>query len=257
METPQQKLPQQTATENQLSKPLMKSMQGLTSQEQMIYSAYRLPLKIRNEETPSLTNRVKAMLVKATYVIGINAMPDDVALSVIVDQLQKYHSMITVEEVSTAIELNCAGKLASKIECYGQISANYLADVINLYQDEKLKTALKVKQIMEKTESEKPKEVATPEQCYNFIKKFKAENGTMPQFADWHKAFDWMWQNGLTKPRPELVEWMDFEKQVLIAKITGRIKSAANLTEKRELELSLAEDAIKLELRKMYITEHL
>ena len=222
----------------------------------MIYSSYRLPLKIRNENTESLTQRVKAMLVKATYVIGINAMPDDIALSVIVDQLQKYHSMITVEEVSTAIELNCAGKLASKIECYGQISANYLADVINLYQNEKLKTALKVKEMNEKMESEKPKEVATPEQCYNFIKNYKKEFGNVPKFADWHKAFDWMWKNGLTKPKDELIEWMNFEKSVLIAKITGRIKTASTLTEKRELELQLEEDAIKLELRKMYLTEH-
>ena len=195
------------------------------------------------------------MLVKATYVIGITQMPDDIAVTVIVDQIKKYHSMLTVEEIATAIELNCAGKLSTKVECYNQISPNYLAEVINQYQDEKLKTALKVKQLNDKMESDKPTQVATPEQCYNFIKQYKAEHGQPPQFADWHKAFDWMWQNGLTKPRAELIEWMNFEKQVLIAKITGKIKTAANLQEKREYEIQLGEDEIKLALRKMYLSE--
>lgn len=193
-----------------------------------------------------------------SIILGINTQPTDIELSVLAQYLKDVHPLVTLEEVVVALKLNNSNQLPKKVEHYGTFSGSYISDVIYQYQDHaKLQTVLKVKEIMDNQESDKPKKVATPEQCYNFIKKFKTENGTMPQFADWHKAFDWMWQNGLTKPRPELIEWMNFEKQVLIAKITGRIKTASNLTEKRELELSLSEEAIKLELRKMYITEHL
>ena len=213
---------------------------------------------MKAESLDSLSSRIKAMLVPMTVILAIPTQPNDIEISILAHYLKESHPLLTLEEVVIALKMNASNQLPKKIEHYGQFSGSYISDVIYQYQDHaKIQTVLKVKEIMDNQQSDKPKEVATPEQCYNFIKKFKAENGTMPQFADWHKAFDWMWKNGLTKPKAELIEWMNFEKSVLIAKITGRIRTAANLTEKRELELMLEEDAIKLELRKMYITEHL
>lgn len=197
------------------------------------------------------------MLLPFSIILGINTQPTDIELTVLAQYLKEAHPLLALEEVVIALKLNNSNQLPKKIEHYGTFSGSYLSDVIYQYQDHaKIQTVLKVKEIMDNRESDKPKEVATPEQCYNFIKKYKAENGQPPQFADWHKAFDWMWQNGLTKPRAELIEWMNFEKQVLIAKITGKIKTAANLQEKREYEIQLGEDEIKLALRKMYLSEH-
>lgn len=230
----------------------------MSSTQTQIFLSYHRQEKLKDEDLDSLTERIRALLLPFSIILGINTQPTDIEISVLAQYLKESHPLIALEEVVVALKLNNSNQLPKKIEHYGTFSGSYLSDVIYQYQDHaKIQTVLKVKEIMDNQQSDKPKEVATPDQCYNMIKKFKAENGTFPQFADWHKAFDWMWQNGLTKPKAELIEWMNFEKSVLIAKITGRIKSASNLTEKRELELQLQEDAIKLELRKMYITEHL
>ena len=198
------------------------------------------------------------MLVPMTVILAIPTQPNDIEISILAQYLKESHPLITLEEVVIALKMNASNQFPKKIEHYGQFSGTYLSDIIYQYQDHaKIQTVLKVKEINDNQQSEKPREVATPEQSYNFIKKYKSENGECPKFADYSKAFDWMWQNGLTKPRAELVEWMNFEKQVLIAKITGRIRTAQNLTEKRELEAELTEDNLKLALRKMYITEHL
>lgn len=183
-------------------------------------------------------------------------MPDDIAISVIVDQLQKYHPLLTVEEVSTAIELNCAGKLPKKIECYNVISPNYLSDVIYQYQDHaKIATVLKVKQLIDKENDEKPKDVQTPQQAYLFIKNFKTQYKELPRFADWNKAFNFMYQNGMVIEQSELIAWMNNRKGKLVSAIESRMKTAANLRERNEISQELDESKLKLELRKLYVTE--
>ena len=224
----------------------------LSSTQQQIFLAYQKHERMKVESLDSLSSRIKAMLVPMTVILAIPTQPNDIEISILAHYLKENHPLLTLEEVVIALKMNSSNQFPKKIEHYGQFSGSYISDVIYQYQDHaKLQTVLKVKEIMDNQESEKPKEVATPEQCYNFIKKYKQEFGSVPKFADWHKAFDWMWQNGLTKPKDELIEWMNFEKSVLIAKITGLIKTASDLSEKRELEAQIEEDAIKLELRKM------
>lgn len=161
--------------------------------------------------------------------------------------------MLTVDEIVVALEMNVAGLLGETTQHYQLFSVEYVTTIVNKFLNHKYEVMKKFTQeVAQARRLDEPKK-ATPEQSYNFIKKFVEENNSLPITADWSSCFDYMWAQKLTDSSEELKKFFDKHSEIYIKNIKSKIATSTNFVEKHALQLQISESAIKTHVRKVWV----
>lgn len=210
----------------------------------------------------SLASISQLLQVQEQYHLDYNAR------KILIDFILESYPNMTPEEMVIAVKMNLIGELApvklsngltaDRVEFFQRIDSKYLTSVFLEFQKKKQQAMLAHKAAQEKLKDEEPKEIQSREQAYIFIKKHLEENnGTPPYLANYSGAFEWMYSNDMVIEQEELIKWMKVEKDKLIQKYTNELKLCFNQKERNEVDVKLKDESIKLELRKIYVLNHI
>lgn len=217
--------------------------------------ASQFQTKIRHLEEVDVVTKIEIALSSLYITLGFSKPPEQIEVIAVAQSLKKYHSMLTVEEIIVALEMNVAGLLGETIQHYQLFSVEYVTSVFNKFLDHKYEVMKKFTQDLSHARKlEEPKK-ATPEQAYKFILNYVKENNQVPITADWSAAFDWMWSQKMLDVE-QLKEFMNAEKPKYEASCKMKLATAATELERRIILDELSEGAISYHLRKKYLTEY-
>lgn len=221
--------------------------------DKMIVEAANFNKKIRLLTDDELLEKLKNELAVMFVTLGFEAQPTEIEIVVVSKSLRKFHEMLTIEEILCALELNANSKLTKKIQHFQLFSVDYVTEIIDIYLDQKYKAqTLFLQKFAESKKLDEPKR-ATPEQSYNFIKKFVEENNALPITADWSSCFDWMWAQKMTGTKEYLINFFDKHSEIYVQKIKAQIATSTNFVEKQTLEIQIQEAAVKSQVRKVWV----
>lgn len=196
------------------------------------------------------------VIAKLSAMYGFGEPPSDAILDFMFGFFKENYRTYTLEEIVTAGKLNLTGEVTSpdgkKIEHYGKLDIPFITSLLGGLQLRKTKA---FKELQIKAASKEPAHVPSdPKEHYEGLIKFVEDYRDLPIGWDWSSVFDYMWSEKLFTDSPDQMKaWFKSKSAELIQTYTMRIKTASSLIERRHLEMSMSDDAIKIECRKIYI----
>lgn len=209
--------------------------------------------KIRQFEGETKNFKVLHVIASVEKLLDTSESPSYEAKKELLAFLVENYSHLSPEEMVCAVKLNLTGTYGETIKCFNKIDIQYLTACFNKYNEFKQRAILAHKAAIEAEKDKHPIKRASPEETYNFIKKFVDENKTLPMTADWSSCFDWMWSQKLTESTEELKAFFDKHSKIYIKNIKSKIATSTNFVEKHALQLQISESAIKTHVRKVWV----
>lgn len=210
-------------------------------------------VKIRQFEGDTKNFKVLHVIATVEKLLDTTESPSYESKKELLSFLVENYSHLSPEEMVCSVKLNLTGTYGDVIKCFNKVDIQYLTACFNKYNEFKQRAILAHKAAIETEKDRQPKQKATPEQSYNFIKKFVEENNSLPITADWSSCFDWMWQQKLTDSNEELKKFFDKHSEIYIQKIKSQIATSTNFVEKQALEIQISESAVKSHVRKVTV----
>lgn len=243
-----------TVKNNQIQKTVhgLTSLERLSTTDRQIVEANH-QVKIRQFEGDTKNFKVLHVIASVEKLLDTTESPTYEAKKELLTFLVENYSHLSPEEMICAVKLNLTGTYGEVIKCFNKIDIQYLTSCFNKYNDFKQRAILAHKAAIEADKDRQPKQKATPEQSYNFIKKFVEENNKLPITADWSSCFDYMWAQKLTDSSEELKKFFDKHSEIYIKNIKSKIATSTNFVEKHALQFQISESAIKTHVRKVWV----
>lgn len=191
----------------------------------------------------------------------IKLLPQGDQLNIFLGHAIKHWGQWTLEEIELAVISNIENRNASKVEFFGTISIQFLADCLFQYQETRRKAVLsdKAKVLPLTTEDNSAEAIYERNRAiWNGLLLAAKDNWEIPKFAGWSAAFNFLRESrqfdqyGITIQR--MHEIKAIVKQKLI-KESRLIRITADKPMTREIELLLSEENLKAEGRKFVIIE--
>ena len=215
----------------------------------------QLPIrKLIDSQAEQVIRRViarSAILVSAP-------LPTDEALIVMVQFIRNNYSGLTAAEMILAFELNLAEELGPKIEHLQLFSTDYFAKVVNAYRSRKTQAviAFNRKEASQKKALEEPK--AMPEQLFNGLIKIFNDTGEAPAGWNYSLAFEWAWHQKMFRESPDQMKlWFEEQAKSIRLVAKGQMIRAKSEVERRAIEITTSDMAIKVECRKRWMIKYL
>ena len=138
-----------------------------TSKDLLIYNASLSAKKARDFSTKEDLLLVTSMFTRWANYIGV-PIPEPADLNTLSNFLRENFPTLNIEDLKECINLLASCNLDTDAEAYGKLSAMYVSKVLKAYQLHKSNVLHKVRNEIQKLESNKRVEISDPERLKNF-----------------------------------------------------------------------------------------
>lgn len=158
---------QQNSVGIQLIKP--NEIKNVSQSQLAVYNANLTNKKFKEYSTEKDLLLMNALITKWAKYIGAK-QPEAIDLNTIANYIRENFPNFNDVDLNELITLLVNGRLETDAESYGSLSVIYCSKVLHAYQDYKFKILFKVREEIEKIESEKAKPINKEERLANFKK---------------------------------------------------------------------------------------
>lgn len=209
---------------------------------------------ITNLTKQELEAGVRPLVAKMLIQYGIETIPDDSRMFVLMEYIWDNVQNLTIEEISEANKLNLKEPENSRVSPFGAISCDFIGKIVSKYRERKMMAvkaynAAKLKTVQPTFDRE------TPEQALNGLIEFYKREKAIPTGWNWSSCFDALYASGKAGSVETLKQWFDVTAKQVTAEVKAKVATAANLIEKRQLELQLQESNLKYEARRRFVQQ--
>ena len=184
-------------------------LSNVSSKELSIYNNNISLVKFKDYETDKELALVTSLLIRWSNYLGIEA-PESIELNTICNFLKEHFPNINHEDLNNTINMVVKDELNIDVEHYGKLSLIYINKCIKSYLDYKGSVIIKIRQKIEKLESEKSSIVSPESRLENFktlvcyAKKDVSNNIVFQDFGD--AIYNFIKKNKLMLMNKEIVE---------------------------------------------------
>lgn len=201
---------------------------------------------------------LRNVLGKIILLCGVKEAPSREMVVMMLEFLRKHYSRITFAEILIAAELNLAGAIADtdgkRVEHYQQIDIPFITSLLNAYQNRRRQAFAPQARVVEDVDRTR----MSHKEAYDGYMKFVKENNAPPTAWNWTGVFRHAYETQqMPMSREQMSAWYELEAQKIDAELMARKKLAANLLERREIEIQMLDEAVKAECRKRFVLEFL
>jgi hypothetical protein len=209
---------------------------------------------IANIQKAEIENQIRLIVGKMVVQYNIGHLPDEVRMNILLDYIWDNCQTLTVEEVEEANKLNLREPENTRINPFGAISVDFVSKLVLRYRQRKTEAVKAFNQA--KAALIEPKyDRETPEQALNGLIEFYKREKAIPVGWNWSSCFDALYADGKAGTMETLTQFFELTKKQVTAEIKAKVATAANLIEKRQLELQLHDANMKYEARKRFVQE--
>lgn len=158
---------QQNSVGIQLIKP--NEIKNVSQSQLAVYNANLTNKKFKEYSTEKDLLLMNALITKWAKYIGAK-QPEAIDLNTIANYIRENFPNFNDVDLNELITLLVNGRLETDAESYGSLSVIYCSKVLHAYQDYKFKILFKVREEIQKIESEKAKPINKEERLANFKK---------------------------------------------------------------------------------------
>ena len=180
-------------------------------------------------------------------------------IKMLAEGIVKYYGNNSPEEIYLACEANQYGKFYTKIEHYGQLTADYISSCLHLYNEERKSAILKQKSREAYSKSPDLEYGYTPIAMWEGAVEYVQNTNELPRWWNWDKAYQHLHESGK-------LDYLTLEEKNRIkAIVTQQVKSdqsqdmkiAGDMIQYRKAKGEALEEQIRTVCRKYIVLEHL
>jgi len=216
-------------------------------------SAYPMLVNIPDEEQEDAFRTALSYIIVACSIKTEN-MPSPMQINVMLQYFRNHFRTITMEELKLSVDLNFARDEEEKVKHFQCIDIEFLSSLITKYRYDRMKAFTEINKVVAVPVE---KQLNAPKASLQSLIGWYKEKGEMPLTYDWVEVFEQMRVEKKCEPFEVMKQWMEPEERKIRSEINMRLKTCANIFEKRNIELSLTKDAIRAELRKRYVLKRI
>jgi len=191
----------------------------------------------------------------------LKLLPQGDQLNIFLGHAIKHWGQWTLEEIELAVISNIENRNTSKVEFFGTISIQFIADCLFQYQETRRKAILsdKAKVLPQRTEDNSAEAIFERNRAiWNGLLLSAKDNWEIPKFAGWSAAFNYLRDSdefdlyGMTIQRMheiKVIVKQNMTKEAQLKRVT------ADKSMLREIELLLSDENLQAEGRKFVIKE--
>jgi len=223
--------------------------------------AFPMLMNIPEAEQESAFRDAMTYIIVACSIKTEN-IPSAIQMNVMLQYFRQHYRTLTMAELKLAVDLNFTKTVAPenqagpefRVKHFQCIDIDYLTQVITNYRYDRMKAFAELKKV---TAVPVERQLEAPKASLQSLINWYKENGSMPLTYDWIAAFEQMREEKKCEPFEVMKAWMKPEENKIRSEISMKLKTCSGLIEKRQIELLLTEDAIRMELRKRYVLKRI
>jgi len=191
----------------------------------------------------------------------LKLLPQGDQLNIFLGHAIKHWGQWTLEEIELAVISNIENRNASKVEFFGTISIQFLADCLFQYQETRRKAILndKAKVLPQRAEDNSAEAIFERNKAiWNGLLLSAKDNWEIPKFAGWSAAFNYLRESGQFDLYGMTIERMHEIKVIVQQNLKKEAQSLGLTGDKSmrgEIEMLLSDDTLVAEGRKFVIKE--
>lgn len=177
----------------------------------------------------------------------------DLEIETLIIFLKKQFPNNTFGDVELACDYNSARRFSQFHEHFQLLHRDFIGAVLIDFNELLRVANVELSKAKESAIELTPKLPEAKDSSYNYLKNYWNENKEFPLTANYSSAFLWMYDNNLTEDKETMVKWFDVESDKIKKEIVNEIFYARNVIEKRQIEIKLEGNYVKMECRKRYV----